>query len=52
MTDDLRDSNIMQLAAQDNWSIKAKKKPSQNMDDQLPIVESVNYELERKENEE
>lgn len=43
MTDDLRDSNIMQLAAQDNWSIKAKKKP---------IVESVNYELERKENEE
>ena len=39
---DLRDSNLTQLNAQDNWSIKAKKKP---------IVESINYEQEMKENE-
>ena len=39
---DLRDSNLMQLAAQDNWSIKAKKKP---------VVESINFALEMKENE-
>ena len=32
---ELRETNLMQLKAEDNWSIKAKKKP---------VVEQINHD--------